>query len=85
MLLMLTKFLRLDFSFLNPSSQARKLTPRELENIHSHSLSYLKDLLVVNPNALNTRITTSKFYNSYYDIFREFSQLELRKCSSALF
>ena len=32
-------------------------------------------MLYDNPNILNTKINTSRFYNNYFDIFKEFAEM----------
>lgn len=41
--------------------------------------------MIINPNALSTKIAYSKFYSEYYDIFRDFARHELTRCEASLF
>ena len=58
----------------------------KVEAMYSHCLSWvLTGLLAYNPNALQTKIGTSKFYHRFADIMDEFACKELQRCVMKLY
>lgn len=58
------------FSLHADKDRLDKLPRSKAEAMYSHCCRWIQNLLVINPHALRTKITASKFYHTYDDIFQ---------------